>query len=234
MMWRLPAAAVYATLIGTGCVAEPARVGEARQSITAGAPDPTDDGVAALLRDGEVICTATLIAPTVLVTAAHCVASNQAPNAAFFGSMPFAGDEIPIVDRIADPGFDPLALTDDIAVVVLARSGRAIPWQLPVGPIEALPGAALRLVGFGATAPGDPGPVRKRTGMTQIDSATAQDFRFSPSPSQTCMATRAARASSRSMASSCWPASPPRAIRAAPVSAATRGPTRTSTSSHLM
>jgi hypothetical protein len=172
-------------LVALGACADP-RVSRTAAGITAGVADRGDDGVAALLRDGEPVCTATLIAPSVLVTAAHCVDPAIGPTHAFFGVAPPDGDLIAVVATEPHPSFDPIALDDDIAVVLLDVPAAATPCPLPSAALDPLPGRALRLVGFGATGAGDSGPAAKRTGSTVIASATERAFRFGPQPSQTC------------------------------------------------
>jgi hypothetical protein len=160
------------------------RLSRTRAAITAGAEDRDDDAVAALVRDGEPICTATLVAPDVLLTAAHCV--EIAPTHAFFGAAPPDGEMVPVVWSDQHPDFDPVTLEHDLAVAVLAEPAAAAPWPLPDGPLDPLPGRPLRLVGFGAVGADDTGPALRRTGASVIDSASAVEFRFGPSPSQTC------------------------------------------------
>ncbi len=176
-----------AALAGAACDPGTAVVASAGAPITAGSPDSGDDGVAALLRDGEPTCSATLVAPAVLVTAAHCVDPAIAPTHAFFGAAPPTGEQIRVGDVHAHPAFDPIALADDIAVVLLAEPASAAPWPVPERALDLLPGTRLRLVGFGRTAADDQQPAGKRTGTTVIESATAADFRFGPDPSQTCL-----------------------------------------------
>src|SRR5436190_1819679 len=47
-------------------------------AVTNSTPTDGDPGVVALLRGGALVCTATLIAPRVLLTAGHCLAASGA------------------------------------------------------------------------------------------------------------------------------------------------------------
>ncbi len=170
------------TVAIAGC-ADP-RVAASRAAITAGTEDAGDTAVAALLRDGEPVCTATLVADDLLLTAAHCV--EPAPSHAFFGAALLDGELVRVIDREVHPDFDPVTLEHDLAIAVLEEAPAAAPVALPSGPLDPLPGRRLRLVGFGATSADQTGPATKRTGDTVIASASAADFRYGPSPSQTC------------------------------------------------
>jgi len=160
------------------------QVAASRAAITGGSEDAGDGAVAALLREGEPICTATLVAPDVLLTAAHCV--EPPPSHAFFGAALPDGQIVRVIDREAHPAFDPITLDHDLAIAVLEEEPAAAPVPLPSGPLDPLPQRRLRLVGFGATSAGGAGPAERRTGDTVIASASASDFRYGPSPSQTC------------------------------------------------
>src|SRR3954454_21476792 len=63
---RLPAALVAALAL-----AAPAPAG----AIVNGSPDGDDHPYVAIVGDGDVFCTASLITPTVLLTAGHCTAA---------------------------------------------------------------------------------------------------------------------------------------------------------------
>ena len=159
-------------------------------AITNGSDDSGDPDVVALLQGTTLVCTATLIAPRVLVTAAHCVQADDALPVAHFGATPGSGDvAVPIALARRHPGFDPSTLTDDIALALLdgeAPAG-AIPAALPATALDdGAVGTTLRLVGFGRTAAGDTSSPRKRQGTATLSSLDADTLAFAPSPSQTC------------------------------------------------
>ena len=160
------------------------------QAITDGTPTTGDLGVAALMEGGALLCTATLVAPRVLLTAAHCLMDGALPTA-FFGTAPQGdgGASIAIIATRVHPAFDPSTLANDVAMALLAEDAPAgaRPWPLPASPLD--PGSVglpLRLVGFGLTGPADTSPTQKRVGTATLASIVATQFALSPSPSQTC------------------------------------------------
>jgi hypothetical protein len=181
-----------AVLALSACAAAPdgaERTAERGEAITNGIADDGDLGVVALLWPGDERprCTGTLVAPRVVVTAAHCE-TPAPPTAVFFGADPtLGGTTVAVLDARAEPGFDPVTLVDDLAVVLLAAPAAVTPWPLWMGPPEALaPGAPLRLVGFGATAASDRAPPRKHAGTATVAAVAAATFSFQPDPAQTC------------------------------------------------
>jgi secreted trypsin-like serine protease len=186
--------AVASIAIATGCAAESGAesndesTGTTQQAIINGEDDDADPGVVALLSGGKVFCTGFLVTSTVVVTAAHCVAPGP-PDQVYFGVKPGSkkGTYIAVSDSKVHPDFDEDTLANDIAVLGLAS-------KAPVAPIPILTtafdssfkGMGIRLVGFGVATAGDDTTLRKRSGTTTIASFTDEDFRFKPSPSQTC------------------------------------------------
>jgi secreted trypsin-like serine protease len=189
--------AVVALFAATGCAdAEDARdltdepTGTVRQAIVNGDAESGDPAVVALLQRGRVYCTGTLIAPSVVLTAAHCVVPTP-PDHVFFGSRPSQSDGqvIDVGGTRAHPAFDPESLKNDVAVVGLARKVTATrPIALSRDPFDpSFTGKAIRLVGFGFPDGSEDGSLEKRSGETKIESFTDEDFRFEARPAQTCL-----------------------------------------------
>jgi hypothetical protein len=185
------AAAVALALAVASCAAGDGAqpVGSSISPITQGTPTSGDLGVVALLESGTLVCTATLVAPRVLLTAAHCLPDGALP-AAYFGESPQSGAAtVALLAAVRHPGFDPTTLTNDLAMALLAEASPAgaTPWPLPSAPLgPGSIGIPLRLVGFGRTGPDDTTPAQKRQGTTTVASLTADQLTFGPSPSQTC------------------------------------------------
>ena len=184
----LRAVTTLVAALGLACEA-PAPAGRHQTSITNSTDDDADLGVVALMQGMSVVCTATLVAPRVILTAAHCVQSETWPDA-FFGAVPGqGGTRIALADVRRHPAFDPSTLANDIALAVLADPPPpgATAWPLPAAPLDATAqGLPLRLVGFGRTTPTDTTPARKRSGTAALTSLSPTELQFAPSPSQTC------------------------------------------------
>lgn len=146
---------------------------EAASPIVGGAPTSGDPAVVMLVsypldKSTFETCTASLIAPDVLLTAAHCV--DPATHAGFtFGVFPGAdASAYPTVATLAPhlltvsgahphPDYDPEApFHADIAVVTLAEPLDVTPLPWNRAPLPAsIAGAEARLVGYGQTKYGD-------------------------------------------------------------------------------
>lgn len=157
--------------------------------ITNGALDNDDRdlGVVGLETNVLPYCSGTLIAPRVVLTAAHCVVDHP-PTRVFVGTQPGVdGMTVAVVDVRVEPSFDRASLRGDVAALRLDRPIDAASWPvLPAEDAAALDGGELRLVGFGRTSAADTALPRKRTGAASIASVAAASFEFAPSPSQTC------------------------------------------------
>ncbi len=189
LIGRVAGAAAIAVALASCSAVPRERVGTNRAAITDGTATTGDLGVAALVQGDTLICTATLVAPRVLLTAAHCVPDGALPDA-FFGDAPASGGtRLHVLAVLRHPTFDAATLTDDIAIVLLdgAAPAGATPWPLPSTPLDASSvGLPLRLVGFGRTGPADTTPAQKRVGTASLGALTATELSFAPSPSQTC------------------------------------------------
>lgn len=146
-------------------VAEP--TGHTAAGIIGGSPDEGDPAVvllAAYSPDLTVLdlCTATLVAPDVLLTAAHCVDEPQHPDwgfGVFVGSdangygtaSTLAPQLLPIAEILVHPDYDTEPpFTADIALVRLAAPLTVPPVPIAWQPLdEGIAGRAARIVGYG-------------------------------------------------------------------------------------
>jgi uncharacterized protein (TIGR03382 family) len=119
--------------------------------------------VAAILFPGaggdEALCSGTLVAPTVVLTAGHCYDDANPPDNVVIGASTLAtpddGETIAIAAAFVFP--DPAA-TEDVTVLVLATPSSKPPRKIATGwaSTDITNGAKVALVGFGAVnADGD-------------------------------------------------------------------------------
>ena len=112
-------------------------------------PEPTGD---------EPLCTGTLVAPTVVLTAGHCYDALDPPfpDNVLIGTSSLArpgeGETIAIKHGFPYPDAD---TTFDLTVLVLARASSRAPRKIVTGwaRLDLVNGAAISLVGFGAINP---------------------------------------------------------------------------------
>lgn len=142
----------------------PATVGSTAAPIIGGVADSGDASVVllrALLSNGYAVCSGEVIAPRIVLTAAHCVDPSTLGTVSsfdvFFGddlSAAVDSDWIHVVETHFDPAFEgeqDLPAGHDVAVVVLATPAAVAPLPLNTTPLTtAQIGQPLRLVGYGA------------------------------------------------------------------------------------
>lgn len=169
----------------------------AEQAILDGTPAATDVAVVGIAQrttacgGGEsaaIACTGTLVAPRVVVTAAHCL-GLAAPNAhqVFFGaSWADGGVIIPVIGGRAHPQFDPSTHANDIAALILESDAPAPPIAMRAEPLPDLTGTDVRLVGSGVTSPTANETGVRRGGVARVTAIGADDVRVAPSPAMSC------------------------------------------------
>jgi endonuclease G len=125
----------------------------------------------------EPLCTGTLVAPTVVLTAAHCYdpLDPPLPDNVLIGTASLArpgdGETIAIKRAYVYPSPD---TTEDLAVLILARPSSRKPRQIATGwaRVDLVNGAAVSLVGYGAVnANGDDYINELQEGHTTITDA---------------------------------------------------------------
>jgi hypothetical protein len=155
------AGAVVLAMIGFGCqLGEPEpEPGSRALAIVGGTVNPGDPAVV-MLQTSTGGCTGSLVASTVVLTAAHCIERSLGPGdkrgTVYFGTQSgdwFAQRSIidMVIHRYYDAGFD---LGYDIALVRLRDPApdTVIPVELNDVPLDATyVGATVRAVGFGGT-----------------------------------------------------------------------------------
>ena len=148
------AAALLAS-IGSGAAA--AKGPRAKASVIGGAPASLSNwGFTAAVLGTDSLCTGSVISPTKVLTAAHCVTNPAAMTVRTNSTSAFIGGDVHAVRSAAiNPGWTHWFICD-LAVLTL-RTPTSAPSIQPVSPSEDLaltrPGTALSVAGFGARNP---------------------------------------------------------------------------------
>lgn len=174
------------------------QLARSEHAIINGTPAPSDDAVVGLAYRqtscGEELssidCSGTLIAPRVVVTAAHCFGFDP-PNAhqVFFGaSFPAGGTLISVAGGRVHPAYDATTHANDLAVLFLAEDAPAgiAPVPAHTGPLPDLTGTDVRMIGFGITALDATDAGERRTGTGRITAVGADDITMEPAPGMSC------------------------------------------------
>lgn len=174
---RAPAAAIRAIVDGTEDSGDPAVVAIGARRI----------GCGDLL---GVRCTGTLIAPRLILTAAHCVSDPRLGSdlEVLFGSDAASPDArvLRVAAVHAHPDYQADGDAADLAVLVLAEAAPVPPVSLGSESLAGAAGRSVRIVGFGQTrASGEP-PRVKRSGTARISEVQATLFLIAPGPSLSC------------------------------------------------
>ena len=155
-----------------------------------GKEDRRRDAVVALvatpLACGEpetVVCSGTVIAPRVVLTAAHCVESlSIAPGEVVVGASTRspAARRIRIVETIVDPAWN--APAHDLALVLLAEDAGVVP--LPIADATVSTDDVVKLVGYGLDDGMQTGT--RRVGAARVVEISATQVRVEPEPALSC------------------------------------------------
>ncbi len=151
--------------------------GRARAFVTGGVTDTTHDEVVALALSGGSLCSGVVIAPRVILTAAHCLRGRTAADV----TVDFGADlTAPTAQRsVAATQVYPGATgTDadatggvDLAALFLAADAPAAPAMLHLDPLPAdLRFTDVTIVGYGDDGPTGTGSGTRRAATTPIES----------------------------------------------------------------
>jgi V8-like Glu-specific endopeptidase len=140
--------------LASACAPTNVPTGESRGKIIGGSID-TGDPAVVVFNDS---CTAELISPHVLLTAAHCVNPPPSGPVSIFTGVDKndpAGVTVPVKEFHANPLWDPNvdASPHDIAVLILADPLNLTPIAINRAPLDqSLVGQPVRIVGYGQSS----------------------------------------------------------------------------------
>ncbi len=176
-----------------GCAAEQggdsADVESNEASIVGGTPTAAFPAVGALTDRGFPFCTGTVVAPRVVVTAAHCL-TDGAPSTMRFAIGPNANAptaSVAVARIIAHSGYNADRLINDIGVVLLAEDAPVTPIPMNTATLDASwMGRKLTFVGYGVTnGTTQVGAGVKRQASIPIAGVKADQFSYK-GPKNTC------------------------------------------------
>jgi hypothetical protein len=167
---------VITGLVVAACEAPGPSLEVSRQAIVAGAPDTGDPAIMELLANKGNLwarCTATLVTPRVLLTAAHCLTETPGFRRVVFPRNDDSNftekDLLPVQAVASDPAYGVPRQGHDFAIAVLATPMPMRPVPINRASIDKAQGKMIRYVGYGLVNGLDPGSGGvKRVGSAPI------------------------------------------------------------------
>ena len=177
-------------VLGLGCGAAPpdpsGPICRSQQAIEAAAVREVASPSIALARAGVPFCSGTLVAPRVIVTAAHCLSDGAGNVQIVFASR--AGSPGMVLDAAAQlvhPAYDAITLDNDVAAITLAADAPIVPARLAPVTSTLTRGALVSLSGWAALRH-ETGAHALREGLARVGDVEKGAFRTEPAPATAC------------------------------------------------
>jgi len=169
-------------LVSAAAETAAAKVPRAKESVVGGTPASlTDWGFTAAVLTPHTLCTGSVLSPTKVLTAAHCVSSPSTMTVRTNSTSAFIGGDVHAVSAVAvNPGWNH-GFIGDVAVLTLTNPTNAPPIQVASTTEDSAltaPGAVVSVAGFGAR---NPAPIRKPK-IGPLTAATVFVHGFCPLP----------------------------------------------------
>ncbi|MCA9617738.1 MAG: trypsin-like serine protease [Myxococcales bacterium] len=163
-------------------------------AIVGGSIDNGDPAVVALTVQGQAFCTGTLVTPTVVVSAAHCIhpdigVSPPTAISVYFGTGTSGGTLIPVVEGQYHPSWSLNGGNgdNDISVLRLAQAAPTTPIPMMTGSLtQSFVGQTVRMIGFGITQAGGQDSGIKRQTTIVVGELYPKQWAFPENGTGTC------------------------------------------------
>lgn len=187
----------FAWLLGLGllsCSPHPESVAASTEAIVGGHADTSFPAVVAVVKSGGGLCSGTVVAPRIVLTAGHC-AWNEAPSAfkVVVGpnvNAPVATFEVSRIALYPKATRTPDDFLGGVDLAALETNADIPAAPLPIAPDVAtstLPGREITVVGYGRTQPSEPTSAGTREAVTlPIGEACSRTLRFGDDAKNTC------------------------------------------------